>query len=223
MVNARYLRINPQYWHGWPCLRTDFMGCSAHEGNGMLQCYSTLLIISRHLWLLCHDVFCKQWRLTEQCLEIGRPKIVQTWVRKSNNHSILTCFFTFVFTANPTAPTPLKSYIFDFCLTPSSKSCSPRDNDPIIFVTGSRCSERHFQFTRGKDGLLRHACSGKLVCPENGGTHNGAKIVVSRTCKVADSKLVRTVGKSKEMHIQEFQLIAFFFLMASCFVCLCTW
>ena len=91
MVNARYLRINPQYWHGWPCLRTDFMGCSAHEGNGMLQCYSTLLSISRHLWLLCHDVFCKQWRLTEQCLEIGRPKIAQTWVRKSNNHSILTC------------------------------------------------------------------------------------------------------------------------------------
>ncbi|XP_066014963.1 zinc metalloproteinase-disintegrin-like atrase-A [Pocillopora verrucosa] len=128
MVNARYLRINPQYWHGWPCLRTDFMGCSAHE-------------------------------------------------------------------ANPTAPTPLKSYIFDFCLTPSSKSCSPRDNDPIIFVTGSRCSERHFQFIF-KDGLLRHACSGKLVCPENGGTHNGAKIVVSRTCKVADSKLVRTVGRS---------------------------
>ena len=223
MVNARYLRINPQYWHGWPCLRTDFMGCSAHEGNGMLPCYSTLLSISRHLWLLCHDVFCKQWRLTEQCLEIGRPKIVQTWVRKSNNHSILTCFFTLVFTANPTAPTPLKSYNLDFCLTPSSKSCSPRDNDPIIFVTGSRCSERHFQFTRGKDGLLRHACSGKLVCPENGGTHNGAKIVVSRTCKVADSKLVRTVGKSKEMHIQEFQLIAFFFRMASCFVCLCTW
>ena len=141
----------------------------------------------------------------QQCnvlwVEIGRLKIAQTWVRKSNNHSILTCFFTLVFTANPTAPTPLKSYNLDFCLTPSSKSCSPRDNDPIIFVTGSRCSERHFQFTRGKDGLLRHACSGKLVCPENGGTHNGAKIVVSRTCKVADSKLVRSVGKSEEMHI----------------------
>ncbi|RMX57319.1 hypothetical protein pdam_00021306 [Pocillopora damicornis] len=129
MVNARYLRINPQYWNGWPCLRTDFMGCSADE-------------------------------------------------------------------VRPTAPSPIKSYNLDFCLTPSSKSCSPRDNDPIIFVTGSRCSERHFQFTRGKDGLLRHACSGKLVCPENGGTHNGAKIVVSRTCKVADSKFLRVVGRS---------------------------
>ena len=122
-------------------------------------------------------------------------------VRKSNNHSILTCFFTLVLIVSPTTPTPLKSNNFDLCLAPSSKSCSPRDNELIIFVSGSRCSERHFQFTRGKDGLLRHACSGKLVCPENGGTHNGAKIVVSRTCKVADSKFIRTVGKSKEMHI----------------------
>ena len=122
-------------------------------------------------------------------------------VRKSNNHSILTCFFTFVLTVSPATPTPLKSNNFDLCLAPSSKSCSPRDNELIIFVSGSRCSERHFQFTRGKDGLLRHACSGKLVCPENGGTHNGAKIVVSRTCKVADSKFIRTAGKSKEMRV----------------------
>ena len=141
----------------------------------------------------------------QQCnvlwVEVGRLKMAQTWVPKSNNHSVLTCFFMFVLTVRPTAPSPIKSYNLDFCLTPSSKSCSPRDNDPIIFVTGSRCSERHFQFTRGKDGLLRHACSGKLVCPENGGTHNGAKIVVSRTCKVADSKFLRVVGKSKEIYI----------------------
>ena len=36
-VIARYLRINPQYWKGWPCLRTDFMGCSKDEGNKTLQ------------------------------------------------------------------------------------------------------------------------------------------------------------------------------------------
>ena len=31
--NSRYLRINPQYWNGWPCLRTEFLGCSAGEGK----------------------------------------------------------------------------------------------------------------------------------------------------------------------------------------------
>ncbi len=34
-ISARYVRISPQYWYGWPCLRTEFMGCSADEGNNI--------------------------------------------------------------------------------------------------------------------------------------------------------------------------------------------
>lgn len=33
-INARYLRISPQYWNKYPCLRADFLGCSSNEGNG---------------------------------------------------------------------------------------------------------------------------------------------------------------------------------------------
>ncbi|KAJ7386460.1 metalloendopeptidase [Desmophyllum pertusum] len=127
-ISARYLRINPQYWKDWPCLRTDFMGCAADE-------------------------------------------------------------------VNPSAPTPLKSYGLDLCLTPSTKTCSPGDNDPLVY-TGGSCSESHVQFTLGSDGVLRHSCSGKMVCPENGATNNGAKIVVSSSCKADDSKFERTSGRS---------------------------
>ncbi|PFX13518.1 Disintegrin and metalloproteinase domain-containing protein 9 [Stylophora pistillata] len=127
-VHARYLRINPQYWYGWPCLRTEFLGCSAGE-------------------------------------------------------------------VSPTAPTPLKSYGLDLCLTPTNQSCSPNDNDRLIYRPGE-CSESHFQFTLAADGVLRHSCSGKMVCPENGGTGNGAKIVVSSTCKTEDSKFERTSARS---------------------------
>ena len=31
--NTRYLRLSPQYWNGWPCLRVDFLGCSKDEGK----------------------------------------------------------------------------------------------------------------------------------------------------------------------------------------------
>ena len=48
------------------------------------------------------------------------------------------------------------------CLTPSSRSCSPRDNDPLVL---GDCTEKHFQFSFGSDGVLRHSCSGKMVCP----------------------------------------------------------
>ncbi|XP_022804380.1 zinc metalloproteinase-disintegrin-like kaouthiagin-like [Stylophora pistillata] len=128
-VTARYLRINPPYWNGWPCLRTDFMGCSKDE-------------------------------------------------------------------AIPTEPTPLKSYGLNLCLTPRSKNCSPNDNDPIVYASGVLCSESHFQFTLGTDGVLRHTCSGKMVCTENGGTGNSVKIVVSSTCSLEDSKFERTSGRS---------------------------
>ena len=88
----------------------------------------------------------------------------------------------------------MKSYGLNLCLTPSNKSCSPNDNDILIYKPGGLCSESHFQFTLGTDGVLRHSCSGKMVCPENGGTHNGAKIVVSSTCKTEDAKFERTSG-----------------------------
>ncbi|XP_032229700.2 uncharacterized protein LOC5505409 [Nematostella vectensis] len=31
-IQARYVRISPQYWNGWPCMRLEFLGCSGNEG-----------------------------------------------------------------------------------------------------------------------------------------------------------------------------------------------
>ena len=103
------------------------------------------------------------------------------------------CLSLFLLTVSPTAPTPLKSYRLNLCLTPSNKTCSPNDNDPLLYVAGDKCSESHLQFSLGSDGVLRHSCSGKMVCPE--GSYNGAKIVVSSSCTAEDSKFERTPGK----------------------------
>lgn len=126
-LNTRYLRLSPQYWHGWPCLRVDFLGCSSGE-------------------------------------------------------------------AHPTAPTPVKSYNLDLCLTPSNKTCWPSDNEHLIWARSDKCAESHFQFTLEANGVLRHKCSGKMVCPQGSG--NGAKIVVSSSCNANNSKFYRTTGRS---------------------------
>ena len=68
------------------------------------------------------------------------------------------------------------------CLTPSSRSCSPRDNDPLVL---GDCTEKHFQFSFGSDGVLRHSCSGKMVCPEE--KRKRAKLVVSSRCSAQDA------------------------------------
>lgn len=46
--------------------------------------------------------------------------------------------------------------------------------------------------------MLRHTCSGKMVCPENGGTRNGVRIVVSSTCTLEDSNLKELQVRNKE-------------------------
>lgn len=105
------------------------------------------------------------------------------------------CSIALTSTVSPTAPTPLMSYGLNLCLTPSNQTCSPGDNDRLIYVSGGLCRENHLQFMLGSDGVLRHECSGKMVCPENGATYNGAKIVVSSTCTIENSKFERTSGK----------------------------
>ena len=97
---------------------------------------------------------------------------------------------------HPTAPTPLKSYLLNYlCLTPSSKTCSPNDTENIIYARGDKCDGKHFQFTLESNGVLRHSCSGKMVCPTGSG--NGASLVVSSSCLTSNSKFERTQGKTE--------------------------
>lgn len=104
--------------------------------------------------------------------------------------------YTLLLSVHPTAPTPLKSYkLDDLCLTPSSKTCSPNDSENIIYARGDNCDGKHFQFTLESNGVLRHSCSGKMVCPTGSG--NGASLVVSSSCLTNNSKFERTQGKTE--------------------------
>ncbi|KXJ11173.1 Disintegrin and metalloproteinase domain-containing protein 15 [Exaiptasia diaphana] len=132
-IEARYVRINPQYWNGWNCLRTEFLGCSADK-------------------------------------------------------------------VNPTMPTPLKAYN-DFCIVPKNETCKPSENSRIVFKSGYECKENYMEFKLDSNGILWHECSQHRVCPENGGTWNGVKLVISSSCKDEDSKFVRT-SKHSLKHVK---------------------
>ena len=105
---------------------------------------------------------------------------------------LITLLQQFPLVVNPTDQTPLKSYKLNLCLVPATKTCSPNDDDQLEWIAGDKCSESHLQFSLGADGVLRHSCSGKMVCPQGSG--NGAKIVVSSTCTADNSKFERTSG-----------------------------
>ena len=102
-------------------------------------------------------------------------------------------FLNFSLKVSPTAPTPLKSYGLNLCLTPRNKTCTPPEEDSLVYVAGDKCSENHLQFSLDSNGVLRHNCSGKMICPQS--YSNGAKIVVSSSCAVENSKFERTPGQ----------------------------
>ena len=103
--------------------------------------------------------------------------------------------FFLLSTVNPSSPTPLKPYN-GFCLQPEVAACSVPDDTTLLWKPqrGDACEEDFKQFKLGVDGVLIHHCSGKRVCPQDGATGNGAKIVISSKCSAEDSKFVRTTG-----------------------------
>ena len=106
-----------------------------------------------------------------------------------NNYS-----FFIILTVNPTSPTPLKAYN-DYCIVPKNESCNPHENSRIVFKNGYECKEKHMEFRLDANGILWHHCSNKRVCPENGNTWSGVRLVISSTCKDEDSKFIRTASK----------------------------
>ncbi|XP_031572100.1 uncharacterized protein LOC116306186 isoform X2 [Actinia tenebrosa] len=127
-IEARHVRINPQYWHKWICMRAELYGCSADEANAAI-------------------------------------------------------------------PTPLKPYN-NYCIVPQDQKCIPEENTKVIFKYGYECKEEYMKFRLDTNGILWHHCSGRRVCPENGNTQNGARLVISSSCKDEDSKFVRTPKRS---------------------------
>lgn len=83
-------------------------------------------------------------------------------------------------------------------------TCKPFDDSPLIEKPqqGGMCRENFKQFTLDVNGILRHHCSRKKVCPKDGATHRRASIVISSRCSDEDSKFIRTPGKYPKSPVQ---------------------
>ena len=93
---------------------------------------------------------------------------------------------------SPTAPSGVKSYD-GYCVQPADGSCEPGDGTKIKFGEKGPCSDSFMEFSLDANGVLRHHCSGKMVCPDN--DNNGAVLGVSSGCTEENSKFTRTEGE----------------------------
>ena len=78
-----------------------------------------------------------------------------------------------------------------FVLSPSHLSCNYSGDSRIAYrrVMPGLHEKREFQFMLGVDGILRHPCSGRMVCPDAYMEY----LIVSKQCNAENSKFERTV------------------------------
>ncbi|XP_048582654.1 uncharacterized protein LOC116601185 isoform X2 [Nematostella vectensis] len=85
-----------------------------------------------------------------------------------------------------------------YCVQPSLPRCSMPDGTALLYRKGAKdCSEDYQAFLYDQDHVLRHKCSGKLVCPRGSpGNMWGAPLVLTSQCSTDDAKFLRTKRKS---------------------------
>ena len=77
-----------------------------------------------------------------------------------------------------------------FVLSPSHLSCNYSGDSRISYrrVMPGLHEKREFQFMLGIDGILRHPCSGRMVCPDAYMEY----LIVSKHCNAENAKFERT-------------------------------
>lgn len=53
-IEARYVRVNPQYWKNWICMRVELYGCSANEGMKIISVCNKKRVVFSFSHFLCH-------------------------------------------------------------------------------------------------------------------------------------------------------------------------
>ena len=53
------------------------------------------------------------------------------------------------------------------------------------------------QFTLSADGILKHHCSGKMICPRKPAKGKWCELMISNRCHPQDAKFERTAGRTK--------------------------
>ena len=101
----------------------------------------------------------------------------------------------FVSTVSSRTPTSIQGF-GGLCVKPQGiSSCSPPDGTELLYRAPGQCQGTFDKFSLSPDGVLRHHCSGKKVCPKGGQAWYGVPLVIGGNCDIKQSKFERTSGK----------------------------
>ena len=96
------------------------------------------------------------------------------------------------FSVSLRTPTPIQGF-GNLCVKPQG-SCPSADGTELFYRQG-QCREESAKFILSSDGVLRHHCSQKMICPKGGQAGYGVPLVISGRCGKGQSKFERTSGE----------------------------
>ncbi|XP_020611781.1 disintegrin and metalloproteinase domain-containing protein 8-like isoform X2 [Orbicella faveolata] len=85
----------------------------------------------------------------------------------------------------------------NLCVKPQGlSSCPSADGTELFYRKPGQCQGASTKFLLSPDGVLRHHCSRKKICPKGGQGGYGVPLVISGNCDKEQSKFERTTRKS---------------------------
>ena len=82
------------------------------------------------------------------------------------------------------------------CVKPQGlSSCPSADGTELLYRKQGQCQGASTKFILSPDGVLRHHCSRKKICPKGGKGGYGVALVISGNCDKEQSKFERTTRR----------------------------
>ena len=84
----------------------------------------------------------------------------------------------------------------NLCVKPQGlSSCPSADGTELFYRKQGQCQGASTKFILSPDGVLRHHCSRKKICPKGGQGGYGVPLVISGNCNTEQSKFERTTSR----------------------------
>ena len=84
----------------------------------------------------------------------------------------------------------------NLCVKPQGlSSCPSADGTELFYRKPGQCQGASTKFVLSSDGVLRHHCSRKKICPKGGQGGYGVPLVISGNCDKEQSKFERTTSR----------------------------
>ncbi|KAK3726284.1 hypothetical protein QZH41_012709, partial [Actinostola sp. cb2023] len=173
-IKARYVRINPQYWNNWPCMRTELYGCPANEVSPTSP--TPIKAFNNH---------CLVPRSGSCSPADGTKPVFKPGFECKENYMQFSLDANGIFRHHCSGK--------KVCLENGGTASGTK------VVISSTCTDEQAKFTRTAGKSLKHVASGKCVHPSGGQHGDDVELVIWDGCDTERLKLLFMIPGWKQV------------------------